>query len=483
MGSGCLNLLFTLILCFMLIQPVQAACQICDRTLNLLWPVANNELASDALDSVCSTNTVPGHWGSALLAADGEQVYAAFDGTIQVLFEPPSTIEYHLGRYVRLISDDGKYDAIYGHLMDEGLQKDGTYMRRGQVIGYAGGGQDHINRGASPGPRLYFELYNLQTHRFVDPFTCTPNTCKYWYLNNAGDQCVPNLRNTANCRMSDWNGDYNLPSYSCVSRDGTVDNKYFAKITIDDKGSIDLTCSGGGWFSGTDEICKSDVFDNNMIPMIGGGNGGSKSLLNCFLKFIRVYGDGSYRCGQIVGNNVVYPFSQTQCDDIIVSIGVDDVFSANNVGLQQLMVIEGGEAKDAMKYVLIGYEYEVIGVNDRVYINEAAKGRDIFAVNKTEGTFHTPTDPYHIDFTLVRRCDLAGKKVSADHCKVSRLESVFGDYKQVTAGYNIKVREGGYKPCEYIVYDTGKFYDSPGFYLSKFWITRLASNKGFIYYS
>ena len=472
-------------------------CELCDRSIAMVWPTIDEQLAEDAMHSICSSPDYvkPGHWGIDLYAPDGSAVFAAFDGFVQLGFEGSGPAGgYAIGRYLTIIGNDldgdgfSNYLATYGHLMEEGLARDGEYVRAGDIIGYAGGGQDHPNRGDSPGPRLYFEIIDYKALSFVDPFTCIANTCNYWYTDEHDEQCIPNFENIHNCRITPFFGKYEAPSYACTTLPtpttpwggvtvGGLDTRYIARISIDRYGDLDLSCRG----TGVDRECESEIYDHLMQPMIGPG--APFDRLNCFLNFIRAYSDGTYKCGRIEGDTVVYPYNMEECSRMITSIGIADYMESKNFGVERLHHITGGTSDNISKYIVVGHEYRIIGVNDRNYVDQVAEGRNIFLhPSEPGGSFMPQEDLFYVDYILIRDCDFSGPWVEKSSCKTGMIGGVVGKFDKETEDYDRRINDGAYQKCAYWLHDAGKYYDEPGYFLSTYWMGRLAVNRGLMWY-
>lgn len=93
-----------------------------------------------------------GHPGIDFGTPTGCPLYAVCDGTIT------AAAYRKAGGYGReIFIKSGKWSVIYGHC-SEILVSVGDKVRRGDVIGYSGGGLDDPQRGNSSGPHLHFEI-------------------------------------------------------------------------------------------------------------------------------------------------------------------------------------------------------------------------------------------------------------------------------------------------------------------------------------
>jgi murein DD-endopeptidase MepM/ murein hydrolase activator NlpD len=98
------------------------------------------------------------HNGVDLRAPRGTPVYATADGVVEWASKHHNS---GLGKMVRLVHNYG-FSTIYGHL--DGIEVQvGTYVRRGELLGYSG------NTGASTAPHLHYEVRHL--NRRLDPAT------------------------------------------------------------------------------------------------------------------------------------------------------------------------------------------------------------------------------------------------------------------------------------------------------------------------
>ena len=96
------------------------------------------------------------HGGVDLRAPRGTPIHATADGVVEWAAKHRSS---GLGKMVRLIHNYG-FSTVYGHL-DEIAVSPGSYVQRGDLIGYSG------NTGASTAPHLHYEVRHL--NRRLDP--------------------------------------------------------------------------------------------------------------------------------------------------------------------------------------------------------------------------------------------------------------------------------------------------------------------------
>ncbi len=99
------------------------------------------------------------HGGVDLRASRGTPIYATADGVVEW-----GSMHHNsgLGKMVKLIHNYG-FATIYGH-MDEIAVEVGSYVKRGELLGYSG------NTGASTAPHLHYEVRHLNRRLDPDPF-------------------------------------------------------------------------------------------------------------------------------------------------------------------------------------------------------------------------------------------------------------------------------------------------------------------------
>ena len=99
------------------------------------------------------------HGGVDLRAPMRTPVYATADGVVEWASKHHSS---GLGNMVKLVHNYG-FSTIYGHL-DEVAVSVGSYVQRGQFLGYSG------NTGASTAPHLHYEVRHLNRRLNPSPF-------------------------------------------------------------------------------------------------------------------------------------------------------------------------------------------------------------------------------------------------------------------------------------------------------------------------
>ncbi len=96
------------------------------------------------------------HGGVDLRAPRGTPIYATADGVVEWASKHHNS---GLGNMVKLVHNYG-FSTIYGH-MDQIKVQVGNYVKRGQLLGYAG------SSGAATAPHLHYEVRHL--NRRLDP--------------------------------------------------------------------------------------------------------------------------------------------------------------------------------------------------------------------------------------------------------------------------------------------------------------------------
>lgn len=99
------------------------------------------------------------HGGVDLRAKRGTPIHATADGVVEWAAPHP---ESGLGNMVKLLHNYG-FATIYGHL-DEIAVESGSYVKRGDLLGYSG------NTGQSAAPHLHYEVRHLQRRLDPSPF-------------------------------------------------------------------------------------------------------------------------------------------------------------------------------------------------------------------------------------------------------------------------------------------------------------------------
>ena len=99
------------------------------------------------------------HGGVDLRAPMRTRIYATADGVVEWASKHHNS---GLGKMVKLVHNYG-FSTIYGH-MDEIDVRVGSYVKRGQFLGYSG------NTGASTAPHLHYEVRHLNRRLDPSPF-------------------------------------------------------------------------------------------------------------------------------------------------------------------------------------------------------------------------------------------------------------------------------------------------------------------------
>ena len=121
-----------------------------------------------------------GHNGIDYRARIGTPCFACFDGTINDVWED----EYG-GKGVTIISECGKFEAVYFHLSEFGNVKGGMEVKAGQEIGKTGNTGKycygaHLHFGLKTIPKIYSNGYHGMRVivRFMREFCNT--VCRLW---------------------------------------------------------------------------------------------------------------------------------------------------------------------------------------------------------------------------------------------------------------------------------------------------------------
>jgi murein DD-endopeptidase MepM/ murein hydrolase activator NlpD len=107
------------------------------------------------------------HKGVDIDAPSGTPVYSPLDGTITKSLD---TTPNGCGGHIR-IDHGGGIETKYCHLKQM-VVKPGDKVKRGEHIGYTGGGDDDPGRGISTGPHLHYEV--LIDGEAIDPAIVQP---------------------------------------------------------------------------------------------------------------------------------------------------------------------------------------------------------------------------------------------------------------------------------------------------------------------
>ena len=110
----------------------------------MVMPISSDEGVTGQVGAYCSSGA--DHNGIDISADTGDRVVAAYGGTVQRL------THYSYGTYIVLKHING-YSTLYAHLSGYASgAADGSYVDKGQLIGYAG------STGNSTGAHLHFEV-------------------------------------------------------------------------------------------------------------------------------------------------------------------------------------------------------------------------------------------------------------------------------------------------------------------------------------
>lgn len=109
------------------------------------------------------------HKGVDLSTPSGSPVYAPLDG---IVIASRDTSPNACGGFVKL--DHTNVITKFCHLRQLAV-KEGVKVKKGQVIGYSGGGSNDPMRGTSTGPHLHYEILNKSTNLAMNPLTTQTN--------------------------------------------------------------------------------------------------------------------------------------------------------------------------------------------------------------------------------------------------------------------------------------------------------------------
>ena len=125
------------------------------------------------IDSPFGSRTSPtagatsNHKGVDLDASSGSPIYAPLDG---VILRAEDTTPNGCGGHIR-IKHDKTMDTKFCHLKSWKV-KTGEKVKKGQVIGYTGGGDKDPYRGTSTGPHLHYAI--VFNGKEINPVTIQP---------------------------------------------------------------------------------------------------------------------------------------------------------------------------------------------------------------------------------------------------------------------------------------------------------------------
>jgi hypothetical protein len=206
-----------------------------------------------------------------------------------------------------------------------------------------------------------------------------------------------------------------------------------------------------------------------------------RSPLNCFLRFLNVTTDGKYTCGLLVekGKDTHVDWQAGNCS-LITNLGTALATEAKSAGYTSLLQITTGQSqKYFMHYFVVSGEYAVLGADDKDNTDKLMKW---IPGSGDMGTFNPINNRTEMHFVLARAIDLGGTVVQKRNCKTAVLVGIAATPGGSDMTYDKYVKLAGYEGCEYNLHNGGKFYDSPGFYISTFSISRLGANRGEVYY-
>lgn len=111
------------------------------------------------------------HAGVDLRANSGSPVYAPLDGRVVRAEDTTGKEGGACGGHIRI--DHGKLQTKFCHLSNMVVAK-GSNVKRGQIIGYSGGGENDPYRGISTAAHLHYEILDAN-NKALDPLLIEPN--------------------------------------------------------------------------------------------------------------------------------------------------------------------------------------------------------------------------------------------------------------------------------------------------------------------
>ena len=111
------------------------------------------------------------HGGVDLRANSGSPVYAPLDGRVVRSEDTTGKEGGACGGHIRI--DHGKLQTKFCHLSNMVVAK-GSNVKRGQIIGYSGGGENDPYRGVSTAAHLHYEILDVN-NKALDPLLIEPN--------------------------------------------------------------------------------------------------------------------------------------------------------------------------------------------------------------------------------------------------------------------------------------------------------------------
>lgn len=133
----------------------------------LLWPVPVRKITATFHDPTYPFKNLFQHPGTDVRAEVGTPIHAAGGGYVAW-----TKLGRMYGNYIMIIHP-GNLATVYGHLTKFNV-KPGTYVERGDIIGFTGGMPGQPGAGLSTGPHLHFEV--RQDGIPVDPMGFLPET-------------------------------------------------------------------------------------------------------------------------------------------------------------------------------------------------------------------------------------------------------------------------------------------------------------------
>lgn len=470
----------------------------CRNPFFYIWPAATKHLAGDFSDAYFDSVSHP---YVDFKVPDGDQAYAIADGRVTDMCMDENCADPVWGCYVtfQMDVDGNRYYARYGCLQPDPNMQVGREFLMGDPIGKAGGMQDdapgcrcrHLER-----QQLRFGLYEAAggvTPR--DVFNCAPNSCRErkenHFIRYHGGAVVAGPI------------DVIAPSNAC-GYTTTSENRWYAFVNISEEGKIDVDagCVSSA-LTNHEQTCPTQAYDFNKFPQ-------QLEMVNCFVPILKVYNDGKIECGALQNGQDQPDFREAYCQDPDFSaFGLNitnpihaqspaykvlDYVKRRNPNTDECLPHTGSPFKSDIECgdaIVVGGEYEIIGVDDEELIEERRQHRSdaqacINSGNRNsaacQGIVNSPFNPAFVDysttFILARICDKEGQTVASFNCKTGNINT-----NRETGSYQDEVEEKGFEPCQWNIIDGGKFFDTPGTYIKNYQYSRFSSERGLTLYT
>ena len=189
------------------------------------------------------------------------------------------------------------------------------------------------------------------------------------------------------------------------------------------------------------------------------------------LRMLRVWNNGTVECSNDLGEH----YSIDACYEehfLVKGLSQKDLDAESDptkyTWLDPINRVYGGVAlaEHFGNYTVVDDVYYILGVNDSM-------GR------KYEATGDAGLHDYYTDYVLARKCDVVGVINQSGECKTVALKG----RGNLDLSYEENVDRMGYRDCEWMLIDYGKYFNYPGVYLAgSLRKSRLGANMGLLYY-